>query len=103
GLKYYTLEAEFNAITANPLIADRSTAAFTGFTILMSPVPGLPTVPIYRMYYGIQFNANGTQTDMGLSLPDHESVGTVVSGRLGPGKQTRPTGWDVLPGTGSES
>ena len=39
--------------------------SFTGFMILMSPIPGVPTNPLYRMYYGTQFNADGTETDMG--------------------------------------
>jgi hypothetical protein len=65
ALNVYTLEAEFNALVAQPGIQDRSTAAFSGFTILLSAVPELGTVPLYRLYYGVQFNANGTETDMG--------------------------------------
>jgi hypothetical protein len=65
GLNIYTLEAEFNALTGNPAIVDRSTSAFTGFTILMSDVPELGTAPLFRMYFGVQFNDDGTQTDMG--------------------------------------
>jgi hypothetical protein len=64
-LNVYTLEAEFNALTANPALQDRSTSAFTGFTILMSAVPELGTAPVFRMLYGVQFNADGTETDMG--------------------------------------
>jgi hypothetical protein len=37
-----------------------------GFTILMSPIQGLRTLPLYRLYFGVAFNADGTQTDMGL-------------------------------------
>jgi hypothetical protein len=64
-LNIYTLEAEFNALIANPALVDRSTSAFTGFTVLLSPVPELGTVPLFRLYYGVQFNADGTETDMG--------------------------------------
>ncbi len=66
-LNVYTLEAEFNALAGrnNPAFEDRSTDAWTGFTVLLSEVPELATTPLYRMYYGVQFNANGTQTDMG--------------------------------------
>jgi len=31
----------------------------------MSPIPGVAMNPLYRMYYGTQFNADGTETDMG--------------------------------------
>ncbi len=65
SLNVYTLEAEFNALVAQPGIQDRSTAAYSGFTILLSAVPELGTVPLYRLYYGVQFNGNGTETDMG--------------------------------------
>jgi hypothetical protein len=65
ALNIYTLEAEFNALVANPSFQDRSTSAFTGFTILMSAVPELGTVPLLRMYYGVQFNDDGTETDLG--------------------------------------
>ena len=66
-LNVYTLEAEFNALAAgnNPAFEDRSTDAFTGFTVLLSNVPELSTTPLYRMYYGVQFNPNGTEIDMG--------------------------------------
>ncbi len=67
SLNVYTLEAEFNALAAanNPAFEDRSTDAWTGFTVLLSNVPELNTTALYRMYYGVQFNANGTQIDMG--------------------------------------
>jgi hypothetical protein len=67
ALNVYTLEAEFNAIAAgnSPAFEDRSTDAWIGFTVLLSNVPGLNTTPLYRMYYGVQFNANGTEIDMG--------------------------------------
>ena len=67
ALNVYTLEAEFNALAAgnNPAFEDRSTDAWTGFTVLLSDVPGLNTTPLYRMYYGVQFNADGTEIDMG--------------------------------------
>ncbi len=64
-LNVYTLEAEFNALTANPAFMDLAIDSFTGFSILMSPVPELGTVPLFRMYFGVQFNDDGTQTDMG--------------------------------------
>ncbi len=48
-----------------PLVRRRSTAAFTGFTVLMSDVPELGTAPLFRMYFGVQFNDDGTETDMG--------------------------------------
>ena len=67
GLNVYTLEAEFNALAAgnNPAFEDRSTDAWTGFTVLLSNVPELATTPLYRLYYGVQFNTNGTEIDMG--------------------------------------
>jgi hypothetical protein len=65
GLNIYSLEAEFNALTGNPAIVDRSTSAFTGFTVLLSNVPELGTAPVFRMYFGVQFNDDGTETDMG--------------------------------------
>ena len=64
-LNVYTLEAEFNALTANPAFMDLAIDSFTGFSILMTPVPELGTVPLFRMYFGVQFNDDGTQTDMG--------------------------------------
>ena len=65
SLNVYTLEAEFNALSGGAAFEDRSTSAYTGFTVLLSPVPELGTVPLYRMYYGVQFNTNGTEIDMG--------------------------------------
>jgi hypothetical protein len=65
ALNVYTLEAEFNALSGGGAFEDRSTFAFTGFTVLLSAVPELGTVPLYRLYYGVQFNANGTEVDMG--------------------------------------
>lgn len=65
SLNVYSLEAEFNALVAIPGYEDRSTDAHTGFTVLLSPVPQLGSVPLYRLYYGVQFNANGTEVDMG--------------------------------------
>ena len=64
-LNVYTLEAEFNALSGGAAFEDRSTSAYTGFTVLLSPVPQVGTVPLYRLYYGVQFNTNGTQVDMG--------------------------------------
>jgi hypothetical protein len=90
GLNIYTLEAEFNALTANPAIVDRSTSAFTGFTILMSAVPELGTAPLYRSYFGVQFNGDGTETDMGyryLTTDVNEAAGLE---NLGPANK-RPT------------
>ena len=79
ALNVYTLEAEFKSLAAanNPAFEDRSTDAWTGFTVILSPVPPVgirfrpelpdPTItsPLYRLYFGVQFNANGTETDMG--------------------------------------
>jgi hypothetical protein len=65
GLNVYTLEQEFNALTSSFGYQDRSTSSFSGFTVFLSPIPGLAMATLYRMYYGIQFNANGTETDMG--------------------------------------
>jgi hypothetical protein len=80
-LNVYTLEAEFNALTANPALQDRSTSAFTGFTILMSPVPELGTAALFRMLYGVQFNADGTETDMGYRyLTTNEGEATILEG-----------------------
>jgi CSLREA domain-containing protein len=66
-LNTYTLEQEFNALISVFGYQDRSTAAFSGFTILMSPIPGVTTAPLYRMYFGIAFDSPsaGIQTDMG--------------------------------------
>jgi len=64
-LNVYTLEQEFHALVNVFGYQDRSTSGFYGFTVLMSRVPGLSMSPLYRMYYGIQFNPDGTQTDMG--------------------------------------
>jgi hypothetical protein len=64
SLNVYTLEAEFNALTGGAF-QDRSTSAFTGFTVLLSPVPELGTSALFRLYFGIQFNDNGTEVDMG--------------------------------------
>ena len=65
SLNVYTLEAEFNALSGGGAFEDRSTDAWTGFTVLLSPVPQLGTAALYRMYYGIQFNTNGSEIDMG--------------------------------------
>ena len=64
-LNVYALEAEFNALMSNPAYQDRSTSGYTGFTVLLSAVPELGTAPMYRMYFGVQFNSDGTETDMG--------------------------------------
>jgi hypothetical protein len=64
SLNVYTLEAEFNALTGGAF-QDRSTSAYSGFTVLLSPVPELGTSPLFRLYFGIQFNDNGTAVDMG--------------------------------------
>lgn len=64
-LNVYTLEAEFNVLANLPGYQDRSTETFTGFTVLLSDVPEAGTAPLYRMYYGVQFNGDGTETDMG--------------------------------------
>jgi ELWxxDGT repeat protein len=64
SLNVYTLEAEFNALTGGAF-QDRSTDAFTGFTVLLSDVPELGTSALFRLYFGIQFNDDGTETDMG--------------------------------------
>ena len=78
ALNVYTLEAEFKSLAAanNPAFEDRSTDAWTGFTVILSPVPPVGirhrsqppnpiTSPLYRLYFGVQFNADGTETDMG--------------------------------------
>jgi hypothetical protein len=64
SLNVYTLEAEFNALTGGAF-QDRSTSAYSGFTVLLSPVPELGTSALFRLYFGIQFNDNGTAVDMG--------------------------------------
>ena len=64
GLNVYTLEAEFNALTGGAF-QDRSTSAYTGFTVLLSHAPELGTSALFRLYFGIQFNDNGTEVDMG--------------------------------------
>jgi hypothetical protein len=65
SLNVYTLEAEFNALSGGAGFQDRSTSAYSGFTVLLSAVPELGTAPLYRLYYGVQFNTNRTETDMG--------------------------------------
>ena len=65
SLNVYTLEAEFNALSGGAGFQDRSTNAFSGFSVLLSAVPELGTAPLYRLYYGVQFNTNRTETDMG--------------------------------------
>jgi hypothetical protein len=66
-LNTYTLEQEFNALVNVFGYQDRSTSDFSGFTILMSPIPGVTTAALYRMYFGIAFDSPsaGIQTDMG--------------------------------------
>lgn len=66
-LNTYTLEQEFNALVGSFGYQDRSTADYSGFTILMSPIPGVATSALYRMYFGIAFDSPspGIQTDMG--------------------------------------
>jgi hypothetical protein len=66
-LNTYTLEQEFNALINVFGYQDRSTADFSGFTILMSPIPGVSMASLYRMYFGIAFDSPsaGIQTDMG--------------------------------------
>ncbi|MBI5756972.1 MAG: hypothetical protein HZA46_00475, partial [Planctomycetales bacterium] len=66
-LNTYTLEQEFNALVNVFGYQDRSTADYSGFTILMSPIPGVATSALYRMYFGIAFDSPtpGVQTDMG--------------------------------------
>ncbi|MBI5757578.1 MAG: YbhB/YbcL family Raf kinase inhibitor-like protein, partial [Planctomycetales bacterium] len=66
-LNTYTLEQEFNSLINNFGYQDRSTQVFSGFTVLMSPIPGVATAPLYRMYFGIAFDSPtpGVQTDMG--------------------------------------
>jgi Raf kinase inhibitor-like YbhB/YbcL family protein len=66
GLNVYTLQAEFEVLVTNPAYKDRSTDAHTGFTIYLSPLTAaVPTAGMFRMYYGVQFNDDGTETDMG--------------------------------------
>ena len=71
GVNVDTLQAEFEEIQRlanlyNPdAFEDRSTDSYTGFTILMSEVPELRTTQLYRLYFGVQFNSDGTETDMG--------------------------------------
>jgi hypothetical protein len=70
-LNVETLEAEFDTIQmwadqiSPGTFEDRATSEWTGFTILMSAVPELGTLPLYRLYYGTQFNVDGSQIDMG--------------------------------------
>ncbi|MBI5757890.1 MAG: hypothetical protein HZA46_05180 [Planctomycetales bacterium] len=66
-LNTYTLEQEFNALVGSFGYQDRSTADYSGFTIFMSPIPGVTLNPLYRMYFGIAFDSPsaGIQTDMG--------------------------------------
>ncbi len=83
SLNVYTLEAEFNALTGGAF-QDRSTNAFTGFTVLLSPVPELGTSALFRLYFGIQFNDDGTETDMGYRyLTSNAAEATFLEG-IGP-------------------
>jgi hypothetical protein len=83
SLNVYTLEAEFNALTGGAF-QDRSTDAFTGFTVLLSDVPELGTSALFRLYFGIQFNDDGTETDMGYRyLTSNAAEATFLEG-IGP-------------------
>lgn len=65
-LNVYTLQAEFEVLAGTPGYQDRSTDAFTGFTVFLSALPAsLATAPLYRSYFAEQFNDDGTVTDMG--------------------------------------
>ena len=52
----------------------RSTSGFTGFTILMSAVPELGTAPLYRSYFGVQFNDDGTETLVAVMSVGYKAV-----------------------------
>jgi hypothetical protein len=93
SLNVYTLEAEFNALAGGSAFEDRSTAAFTGFTVLLSAVPEVGTVPLYRMYYGVQFNSNGTEVDMGYRyLTSNLGEATFLEGLGPPDKRAARSG-----------
>jgi hypothetical protein len=66
-LNTYSLELEATILINNFGYQDRSTSDYSGFTILMSPIPGVTTAPLFRMYFGIAFDSPspGIQTDMG--------------------------------------
>jgi len=64
-LNTYTLEQEFSALTSLFGYQDRSDSNYSGFTVFLSQIPGVSMSSLYRLYYGIQFNAGGSQTDMG--------------------------------------
>ena len=65
-LNVYTLQAEFEVLTSQFGYQNRSTDAFTGFTVFLSALPAsAPTAPLLRLYFPNQFNDDGTTTDMG--------------------------------------
>jgi hypothetical protein len=68
-LNTYTLELEAQELMRlfPTVYLDRSTSSFSGFTVFLSPIPGVPMAPLYRMYFGIAFDSPsaGIQTDMG--------------------------------------
>ena len=65
-LNTYSLELEATILINQFGYQDRSTSDYSGFTILMSPIPGVSTAPLYRMYFGTSYSTDGiTQTDMG--------------------------------------
>ncbi|MBI5761885.1 MAG: pre-peptidase C-terminal domain-containing protein, partial [Planctomycetales bacterium] len=65
-LNTYSLELEATILINTFGYQDRSTSDYSGFTILMSPIPGVSTAPLYRMYFGTSYSTDGiTQTDMG--------------------------------------
>ena len=83
SLNVYTLEAEFNALTGGSF-QDRSGPDYTGFTVLLSAVPELGTSALFRLYFGIQFNDDRTETDMGYRyLTSNAAEATFLEG-IGP-------------------
>jgi uncharacterized delta-60 repeat protein len=85
-LNTYTLEQEFNALVSVFGYQDRATADFSGFTILMSPIPGVATSALYRMYFGIAFDSPspGIQTDMGYRYLTNNLTEVGILENIGP-------------------
>jgi hypothetical protein len=88
-LNTYTLEQEFTALTSLFGYQDRSTSDFSGFTILMSPISGVTTSALYRMYFGIAFDSPspGVQTDMGYRYLTTDLNEATFLENLGPASQ----------------
>jgi uncharacterized delta-60 repeat protein len=94
ALNVYTLEAEFKSLKGQNSRAfeDRSTGAWSGFTVLLSAVPELGTTALYRMYYAVQFNADNTETDMGYRYLTNFGEASTLESRVPEPNRTKRQG-----------